>query len=141
MRSLLALAVLLLTLCAARAEHEGKLQILLLGDSTTEAAIPKQLHPKDPALEGVIDLLLAGEGDLPPTHTINLGLSGEFIRRLLDSGRYDKAVASLPGIDYIFIRYGINDEAKREGFAANFANDFYELLARLRSDHPKAVLI
>jgi lysophospholipase L1-like esterase len=140
MRTLLALLLLAIPLSAARAEHEGKIQILLLGDSTIEAAIPKQLHPKDPAVEDVIDLLLAAEGDLPPTHTINLGLSGEYLRRLIDSGRYDKAAASLPGIDYIIIRYGINDAARREGFDANFANDFYELIARLRSDHPAAAI-
>jgi lysophospholipase L1-like esterase len=141
MRSLFAALFLVLAAVAARAEHEGKLQILLLGDSTTEAAVPKILLPNEPALEGIVDLLLAGEGDLPPTQTINLGLSGEFIRRLIDSGRYDQVVPKLPGIDYIFIRYGINDAAKREGFDANFANDFYELCARLRSDHPHALLI
>jgi len=68
-------------------------------------------------------------------------LSGEFIRRLIDSGRYDKEVASQPDADYIFIRYGINDHAKRENFATNFPADFKELIARLRKDHPTAVLI
>jgi lysophospholipase L1-like esterase len=140
MRSLLSLLVLALILATARAEHEGKIQILLLGDSTIEAAIPKQLHPKDPAVEDVIDILLGAEGDLPPTHTINLGLSGEYIRRLIDSGRYDKAAANLPGIDFIIIRYGINDASKRQGFNDHFANDFYELIARLRADHPAAAI-
>ena len=51
----------------------------------------------------MIRVLLAAEGDLPPTNVVNLGLSGEFIRRLLDSGRYDEMVAKLPGLDYLFI--------------------------------------
>jgi lysophospholipase L1-like esterase len=68
-------------------------------------------------------------------------LSGEFIRRLLDSGRYDKEVATQPPADYIFIRYGLNDNAKRGNFEANFPVDFKELIARLRKNHPKAVLI
>ncbi len=126
---------------ALRAEHEGKVQILLLGDSTTEASIPKKLAPQEPQLEDVIRILLAAEGDLPPTNVINLGLSGEYLRRLIDSGRYEKAASKLPGIDYVFIRYGLNDNAKREGFVENFPKDFRELIAKLRADHPQAVLI
>jgi lysophospholipase L1-like esterase len=50
-------------------------------------------------------------------------------------------VAKLPGVDYIFIRYGGNDFAKRDDFLVNFPKDYRELLARLRSDHPRAALI
>jgi lysophospholipase L1-like esterase len=85
--------------------------------------------------------LLAAEGDLPPTHVVNLGLSGEFIRRLLESGRYDKLAAKLPGLDYIFIRYGGNDMAKIKDFDSAFPKDYHELIARLRKDHPAALLI
>ena len=70
------------------AEHEGKVQILLLGDSTTEGSIPRLIKPEGPHLEMVIEQLLAAEKDLPPCHVINSGLSGEYIRRLIDSGRY-----------------------------------------------------
>jgi lysophospholipase L1-like esterase len=144
MKKLAALLLLALTLAApavSRAEYEGKLQILLLGDSTTEASIPKKYAPKEPQLEDVIRILLAAEGDLPPANVINLGQSGEFIRRLIDTGRYDKLAAKLPGIDYVVIRYGLNDHAKREDFETNFPKDFHELLAKLRSDHPQAKLI
>ncbi|HUT92629.1 MAG TPA: SGNH/GDSL hydrolase family protein [Thermoguttaceae bacterium] len=126
---------------ALHAEHEGKIQILLLGDSTTESSIPRKLAPEEAQLEDVIRVLLAAEGDLPPTDVVNLGLSGEFIRRLLDSGRYDKEVAKLPGLDYIFIRYGLNDVAKIEDFDSAFPKDFHELIGRLRKDHPAAMLI
>ena len=87
--TLFLLAATLAMPAASRAECEGKVQILLLSDSTTEASIPRKLAPKEPQLEDLIRVLLAAEGDLPPTHVIDLGLSGEFIRRLLDSGRYD----------------------------------------------------
>ena len=97
--ALLLLALALSLPAELRAEHEGQIQILLLGDSTTEASIPRKLAPQEPQLEDVIRVLLAAEGDLPPTQVINLGLSGEFVRRLLDSGRYDKLVAKLPGLD------------------------------------------
>ena len=116
-------------------------RILLLGDSTTEASIPKKVQPDEPQFEDTLRILLALEKDLPPTDVINLGLSGEFIRRLIDSGRYDKQVATQPAADYIFIRYGINDQAKREQWETHFPADYHELLARLRKDHPTAVLV
>lgn len=124
-----------------RAEHEGKVQILLLGDSTTEGSVPRRHVPKGPHLEDVIRELLAAEKDLPPTNVINLGLSGEYIQRLLDSGRYEKAASKLPGIDYVLIRYGLNDNVRRENFAENFPKDYHELIGRLKTDHPKATLI
>lgn len=141
MRRFILSLLLILTVTAVQAKHEGKVQILLLGDSTTEGSIPRKLVPQGPHLEDVIRLLLAAEPDLPPCNVINLGLSGEFIHRLLDSGRYDKQASTLPGLDYIFIRYGINDAAKRENFDINFLKDYHELIARLRKDHPAAKLI
>jgi len=126
---------------SAHAEHDGKIQILLLGDSTTEGSVPRRLKPEGPHLERVLELLLAAEGDLPPCHVINSSLSGETIRRLFDSGRYDRDAVKLPGLDYVFIRYGLNDRAKRENFSESFPSDFRELLSRLRHDHSQALLI
>lgn len=122
-------------------DGQKRLQILLIGDSTTEASIPKKLAPDEPQFEDHVRILLATEPDLPPTDVYNEGVSGEYIRRLLDSGRYDKYIATKPKADYIFIRYGLNDAAKRENFAENFPKDFRELLGRLKQDHPDAVII
>lgn len=118
-----------------------RLQILLLGDSTTEAKFPKLVAPEEPQFEDVIRILLGRELDLPGVDVVNLGLSGETIRRLLDSKRYEAQAAGLKNLDYILIRYGLNDRAKREDFETNFPKDFHELLGRLRNDHPKATLI
>lgn len=135
--------LVLLWVCpaGARAEHEGKIQIVLLGDSTIEASIPRRLAPQEPQVEEVVRQLLAAEKDLPPVNVINLGLSGEYIRRLLDSKRYDNVAAKLPGVDYVLIRYGLNDVAKRRDFDQGFPEDFRELIGRLRHDHPSAMLI
>jgi lysophospholipase L1-like esterase len=122
------------------AEHEGRLQIVLLGDSTTEESIPRAVNPKGPHFEDTIRLLLASEKDLPPTNVINRGLSGDTIEALLKA-RYDREVAKLLGVDYIFIRYGLNDKRRRENFAENFPKDFHELIGRLRKDHPQATII
>ncbi len=127
-------------LATARAEHEGKVQVLLLGDSTTEESVPRRHHPAGPHFEDVIRLLLATEKDLPPVNVINLGLSGEFIHGLL-TNRYDKVVPKLPGVDYVFIRYGLNDNSRREDFANNFPKDFRDLIGRLRKDFPQATII
>jgi lysophospholipase L1-like esterase len=126
---------------SAATAGKPRVQVLLLGDSTTEASIPKILAPEEPQLEDALRILLAADGGLPSTDVYNLGLSGEYIRRLLDSGRYDRDVATKPSADFVFIRYGINDRSKREGFADNFPKDFHELISRLRKDHPKAVII
>jgi lysophospholipase L1-like esterase len=125
---------------SAATAGKKRAQILLLGDSTTEAAIPKRLAPDEPQFEDTIRILLAAEPGLPPCDVYNEGLSGEFIRRLLDT-RYDKAVKTKPQADVIVIRYGINDASKRENFAENFPKDFHELIGRLRDDHPRAKLI
>jgi len=139
--TLAALAVISLFTVPARAEHEGKVQILLLGDSTTEGSIPRIMKPQGPHLEKVIEQLLAADGDLPPTHVIQSGVSGEYIRRLIDSGRYDKAAAKLPGLDYIFVRYGINDRARVKDFEKEFPKHIHELIGLLRRDHPRAIIV
>lgn len=127
--------------CPAFAEHDGKVQILLLGDSTTIGSVCRQVEPKGPHLEDVVRLLLAAHKDLPPTNVINQGRDGEYVHGLLTDGRYDKDIAHLPGIDYVFIRYGLNDRGKRQEFAKNFPNDISALIARLRKDFPQATVI
>lgn len=138
---LLIIGLLALSPQPTRAEHNGKIQILLLGDSTTEGSIPRLMKPKGPHLEKVMGQLLAAESDLPPCQVINSSQSGEYIRRLLDGGRYVRNGEKLPGIDYIFIRYGINDRARVKDFKTNFPLHFHELIARLRKDHPDAKII
>ncbi|MBI3863341.1 MAG: SGNH/GDSL hydrolase family protein [Planctomycetia bacterium] len=125
---------------AARGEHEGKVQVLLLGDSTTIGSVCRITDPQGPHLEDVIRLLLAADKELPPANVINQGRDGEFIHGLLSGGRYDREIAKLPGIDYVFIRYGLNDIGRREDFPANFPRDFSELIARLRRDFPQAAI-
>ncbi|MGC3969631.1 MAG: SGNH/GDSL hydrolase family protein [Pirellulales bacterium] len=125
----------------ARAEHEGKVQVLLLGDSTTIGSVCRKVEPKGPHLEDVVRNILSADVELPPVHVINQGRDGEFIHGLLTMGRYDRDIAKLPGIDYIFIRYGLNDIRKRESFDENFSKDYHDLIVRLKADHPHAVII
>jgi lysophospholipase L1-like esterase len=133
--------ICLLVVAPVRAEHEGKVQVLLLGDSTTIGSVCRRAEPKGPHLEDVVRNIASTEADLPPLNVINQGRDGEYIHGLLSAGRYDRDVAKLPGIDYIFIRYGLNDLRKRENFDENFSKDYHELIARLKADHPQAVII
>lgn len=135
------LMLLALIPSTGNAEHDGKVQILLLGDSTTEGSIPRLMKPEGPHLENVLEQLLASEDEFPPCHVINSSRSGEYIRRLIDSGRYDRDASKLPGLDYVFIRYGLNDRAKVANFTEEFPRHFHELISRLRKDHPDALLI
>jgi lysophospholipase L1-like esterase len=140
LQRLAALLFLFLT-ATAFGEHEGKVQILLLGDSTTIGSVCRRVEPKALHLEDVVRELLATDKELPPTNVINQGRDGEFIDGLLKSGRYEKEVATLPGIDYVVIRYGLNDLGRRENFDENFPGDVQALVERLRKDFPKAEIV
>lgn len=143
-RDLLRLLVstLLLALPAsARAGENGKVKILLLGDSTTIGSVCRQVEPQGLHLEDVIRVVLAAEKDLPPAEVVNQGRDGEFIHGLLTSGRYDREVATIKEVDYVLIRYGLNDLNKREDFDANFPNDYSALVTRLRKDFPGATIV
>ena len=134
--------VALLALPAATSHgEEGKLRVLLLGDSTTIGSVCRRSDPDGPHLEDVIRLLLAAEPDLPPAEVVNQGRDGEYIRGLLAPGRYDEEIAPLGGFDYVLIRYGLNDIAKREDFEVNFPKDYTELVGRLRQDFPRATIV
>lgn len=139
--ALIAATFCLLFVAQARAEHEGKVQVLLLGDSTTIGSVCRRAEPKGPHLEDVVRNITATDASLPPLNVINQGRDGEFIHGLLSQGRFDRDIAKLPGIDYIFIRYGLNDIRKRENFDENFPKDYHDLIARLKADHPRAVII
>src|SRR3954463_10277876 len=140
-KQILALCLLLACSTSLLAEHDGKLQILLLGDSTTIGSVCRQTDPGGPHLEDVIRLLLAAEKDLPPSEVINQGRDGEFIHGLLSSGRYDEEIALLKDVDYVLIRYGLNDVGKREEFEVKFPKDYAELIGRLRRDCPRATVV
>ena len=59
----------------------------------------------------------------------------------MTDGRYDKDIAKLPGMDYVFFRYGLNDRGKREDSRRTFPKTSPALIARLRHDFPHAKII
>src|SRR5262249_28875813 len=119
---------------------KAKIRILLLGDSTVIGSVCRHVAPKADHLEDVIRKLLAAEKDLPPVEVINQGRDGEYIQGLLQ-GRYAKEIAKLPAVDFVLIRYGINDSYRRKDFGKEFPKDYRELIKRLQRDHPKCRII
>jgi len=123
----------------ARSESSSPVRILLLGDSTTEGSIPRILKPEGPHLDQTLKHILESGG--VSCEVIASGKSGETIRGLIDQGRYQRDVAKLSPQDFIFVRYGINDEAQGGDFTETFFKDLRELIGLLRKDHPRALII
>src|SRR5947209_15687831 len=136
----LALCLSLAPFAQGQDRNPAKVRVLLLGDSTVIGSVCRRQAPKADHLEDVIRKLLAAEKDLPPAEVINQGRDGEFIHGLL-SGRYARDVAKLPRVDLVLIRYGLNDNRRREDFAVNFPKDYRELIRRLRQDHPGCAIV
>jgi lysophospholipase L1-like esterase len=141
-RVFLAGLVLLAVVPSSHADdtRKAKIRILLLGDSTVIGSVCRHAAPKADHLEDVIRKLLAAEKDLPFAEVINQGRDGEYIQGLLQ-GRYAKEIAKLPRVDFVLIRYGINDSYRRKDFAKNFPADYRELIKRLQTDHPNCRII
>lgn len=131
--------LLIATVFSLTAFTEGdKIKILLIGDSTTIGNIPRKINPEAPQLEKMIEILLNMEGDLPPVEVINLGKGGETAKRLLENGRYDKEIANIKDVDYIFVRLGINDWFHCENLKKEFPEQLKTVLDLLKKDHPEA---
>ncbi|MCU4157865.1 SGNH/GDSL hydrolase family protein [Carboxylicivirga sp. A043] len=110
-----------------------KVKILLIGDSTTEGG--------KPTFETTIEQLLVDEEGIPAVEAINVGRGGETAYSLLNTGRYDREIKEIDSVDYIFLRYGINDWLKRQPFEENFPGDMKALIGQLRMDFPESQII
>jgi len=74
------------------------------------------------------------------TRQINVGVDGEWIADLLDSGRYVKCVTeNYPKVDVVFVRYGANDTKRYD--AETFKARLRELCGRLRRDYPGVTIV
>lgn len=142
-RSLWCLVVLVAAVPGTgRAEDKKplKVRVLLLGDSTVIGSVCRDMHPKADHLEDVVRKLLAAEADLPPVEVINRGQNGDMIHHLL-ARRYEREVAQQAPLDFVFIRYGLNDVRHLTDFKAEFPANYKKLISRLRADHPRAEIV
>ncbi len=136
LKSLITILIVLLTIeviANSDSETEETIKILLIGDSTTDGG--------KPVFEDSMEQLFAGEDGVPPVEVFNLGLGGETAYSLLNSGRYDRDIKGIDNVDYVFVRYGINDWIHRESFDENFPVDMKNIITHLQEDFPSAQII
>jgi lysophospholipase L1-like esterase len=105
--------------------------ILHLGDSITASIY----LPFEQRVDAALAPMLAKGFPARKIRQINLGADGEYIKDLLDSGRYKKVVKeNYQRVDVAIIRYGANDT--RFGAAEDFKKQLASLCDALRSDYP-----
>ena len=112
---------------------DEKVRILLIGDSTTIGG--------KGVFETTIEDIINKNIETPSVEVINSARGGETAFSVVESRRYDNDIKPLGNIDYIFVRYGINDSFKRKPVEENFSKDYKNLIAKLRSDFPSAKII
>ena len=112
-----------------------------MGDSTVWGSVPRQVAPCLDPLEEVVRKRLACGPDLPPVEVINRGQDNDTIQRLL-AERYEQDITRLPGppADFVFVRYGINDQCYLADWTVDFPRTYHELIGRLRRDLPRALI-
>jgi lysophospholipase L1-like esterase len=91
-----------------------------------------------------VERLLAAmtEKEFPGVKTrhVNFGADGEYVKDLLDSGRYDKVVKeNFERLDVAFIRYGANDS--RNGPPEEFKKQLARLCDNLLRDYPGITIV
>ena len=110
--------------------------VVHLGDSITITSYLPFHQRVDRVLQALIEKHLPGIR----TRQINLGVDGEWIGALLDTGRYTKVVKeNYPKIDVVFIRYGANDTRKYD--VDEFRKQLGKLCDNLKHDYPDVTLI
>lgn len=139
------LIITLLFLCLGHitAQEKDTLTVLLIGDSTTKGETPRRVKPNGIHLEETIEQLSALEPSMPIVKAINSSHGGETALSVISSGRYDKEIAPLKSrkIDYIFVRYGINDWFKCKDLKKEFPEHLKSLLKRIETDFPNSRII
>lgn len=109
------------------------IQIVMLGDCTLATSyLPLRLK-NETRLSEALGRRFPDE----QVSVINEGLDGEAVSGFLR--RYERTMARYPDVDYLLIRYGVNDRRADgpDGFRANLC----ALLDRLRADYPDARIL
>ena len=123
---------------AGQETKQATMRVLLLGDSSVIGTFGRDLYPKADHLEDVVRKLLAAEPDLPPVEVLNRGVNGDMVSLLLARPRrYESDVAKQPPLDFIFLRYGLNDIRHVKDFKTEFPTSYKKLIARCARINPK----
>ncbi|HHN46010.1 MAG TPA: hypothetical protein ENN09_01090 [Planctomycetes bacterium] len=110
--------------------------IVHLGDSIT---ITSYLSFQQ-RVEALLQAKLAGAFPAKKIRNVNLGVDGEFLGEMLDSGRYDKVIReNYKKIDVAVIRYGAND--RRMYSVDRFKELLGALCDNLVGDYPGIIIV
>lgn len=129
----LTLLFLFLTSFIYHTNKDEKVRVLLIGDSTTIGG--------KGIFETTIEEIINTNLETPSVEVINSALGGETAYSVVESGRYDNDIKPLGKVDYIYVRYGINDSFKRQPVEKNFPKDYKILIDKLKADFPSAKII
>jgi len=119
----------------ARPPVHEEIVVAHFGDSTVQTSY---LPPAE-RVDAVLNARLAAHYRTQRITDVNVARAREFVRQLLDGGRYDRVRAAVPHVDVALVRYGQNDlvHYAPEAFAAHLA----ELCDRLERDYPGIHLV
>ena len=125
-----------LTEIASTKPEEKEIVIAHLGDSITITSYLPFGKRVDGLLNNMCEIAFPGKR----IRNVNLGVDGEFIKGLLDSGRYDRAIkAQYSKFDVVIIRYGANDRKQYS------LDEFHKLLGvlcdKLQQDYPGVTIV
>jgi lysophospholipase L1-like esterase len=109
------------------------IQIVMLGDCTLATSYLPTHLTNETRLAEALERHFPGEC----FSITNEGLDGEAVSGFLR--RYERTMARYPRVDYLLIRYGVNDR-RRDG-VEGFRTTLRTLVDRLRSDYPSARLV
>lgn len=109
------------------------IQIVMLGDCTLATVyLPPRLK-NETRLKQALERRFPGEA----FQITNEGLDGESVSGFLR--RYERTMSRYPCIDYLLIRYGVND--RRSVGVDGFQTNLRTLIDRLHSDYPRARIL
>ena len=118
------------------ANDDNEVVIVHFGDST---CITGYL-PNDQRVEAMLNHRLSDFYKHQKIVNYNVAAGGDYIRRFLDKGRYEKVVKDkIPHIDIALIRYGHNDQKHYE--PSEFRRYLEEFCDLLRKDYPGVQIV
>lgn len=128
---------------SAYAKKEDNIRVLLIGDSTTKGSAPNKVHPERAQLPEMITILTNAKLKTKQIETFRRCHGGETAESIFSLGRYKKEMTPYldKGLDYIFIRYGINDWYHCKDIDKEFPANLTKLTKKLQKDFPNAQLI
>lgn len=116
--------------------EDAEAVVAIFGDSTDMT----NYLPADLRLGRRLELLLRDRFADRRVDVVDLAEGGEYLKRLIESGRLDRELRALPRCDIAMIRYGLNDAGQKIE-PADFGRHLRGACETIRARFPKARLV